>query len=133
MNFVTAPVVTDDMSLPWLDWTPAYAGEGSLTFTQTALSFARYRNVGKVTEFELGVVGTTGGTTNIYVYISLPTTPRNDQANLGSVWILDTNPVGGFAFWSESNLKMGVGNYNAANWNLSTDRRIYVTGRYEIT
>lgn len=111
-----------------LTWQPAYTGSGSLTYGTVTTTFATYRVIGNLCWIFLSTDGTTGGSTSSTIYATTPfSAARNtvmpakiyDGATLLGIGTMDTT-------------KVGVNNYNNANWGLGSSRAIYVAGAFNI-
>jgi hypothetical protein len=116
----------------WTDFTPVGStGGGGLTFTVTAVDFARYIYAGKICHFELQVTATIGGTSG-----------GSSQLELSAPWSSKYNNTfcGGWTNAAGSTLLMGAlyGNkiliYKPAvtAWTTESGKGFRLSGTFEI-
>lgn len=121
----------------WQDWTPTFSASGSMTFTVSELRYARYRRVGNSVEFALSVIGTTSGTADQDIFITLPIAPKSKTTDsVEAIFysqLADPTPTElGNSFYSDSQNKLYVRKADNTDWTLGANRIIRVQGSYEI-
>jgi hypothetical protein len=103
----------------WTDWTPALTADGLMTYTSTSISYAQYRQVGKIVFYRCGFAGTVGGTPTAKLMFSLPVTSAANTVT-GAGYLQDNGALAGGIFYPESASQVGVSRYNAANFTAGT-------------
>lgn len=124
-------MINDDA---WTAWTPSFPASGEMSFTDVSISHARYTVIGKTCFYVLRAAGRTSGGSETSIQYTLPIPAQLDlNAALGGSVIVND---GGFdAGWQilSNRTTVQVRKVGANNpWGLGTDRRIYVSGTYEI-
>ena len=112
----------------WFSWTPTLAANGSMTYTSTSITYARFSIIGRVVKFMLAVYGTTGGSASTGLTFTLPATPAKVIYIAGV--IQDTASTVGYA--SSAAAVMTVNKVDNSNWGLGASRYISMQGFYEI-
>ena len=112
----------------WLTWQPVYSATGSMTYTAVTTVKTMYRIVMRTIYNEISAVGTTGGTTNIGINVSLPFTEAATGDQRLIVYIFDVS-VGNRAGWSVLNNQNSIQFLRAdtGNWGLGTGREVGAT------
>lgn len=121
----------------WQSFVPTITGSGSLTWSTSSITTARYRLNGSTCEIQVGVTGTTGGVTNTTLRMD-PPIPMNTASSTG-------NAAYTFAFTIDggnSNSLVGIDYPNnrfnifrdtaATNWGLGASRSFWFTTQYEV-
>ena len=115
----------------WTGWTPTLSAGGSMTYTSTTITEARYFLVGKSLTMEVSISGTTGGTANTDLKFTIPSglTLTNSGQGMGRL-----NDSGGAAAeFLPSTSVVVVRNMANANWGLGASRSYRGTMTFEIT
>lgn len=120
----------------WLDWTPAYSGSGSLTYTSVSTLEARYRLTrAKSVEIQQSASGTLGGTASTRIGFTLPF--EGEQAGLatppiiGSGWNGNANTMCVAFLTGATPDRCDLFNYNLGNWANTGTATTRATGFYE--
>jgi hypothetical protein len=122
-------------------WTPNWSASGSMTFTPTGTTYARYQRFGNLLYFTLWQTGTTGGTVSDQIIFTLPfeigkfnltvnNTPfacqvRDASSGASSAAMADIGAEGGN--------QVIVRKSGGVNWALGTGRLIIVSGTVELS
>ena len=118
--------------IKWKSWEPTFTASGTMTFTVSSISYAKYIEVGKATFFNIRADGTTGGVASTEIRFTLPT--RISSTNVVS--FASTIVSGGFSLAGRALHRIGdevaVGRYDGANWAIGANQLISVSGFYEI-
>ena len=117
----------------WQTWTPTFPAVGGMTFASVTVNHARYTVIGKTCHYVLRAAGTTTGTGETSIQFTLPVPAQlNTNAAIGSAVVNDGGFDAGWQILANSG-SVQVRKSGANNpWTIGTDRRIYVTGTYEI-
>lgn len=104
-------VLTAAANLVFTTWSPTLTTSGSMTYTSSTITFARYFQIGKFVLFKVAFTGTVGGTPSTYIGFTLPVT--SDGAGISAaVSILDASSlIGGFTS-SGSSTRLDIYRYN---------------------
>lgn len=119
--------------LTWTAWTPTLGATGSMTWTSTAINFAKYIQCGKLIIFAVVAGGTTGGSASSGLTFTLPVTASATWASntgLAAANVID----GGSSIAGVCLTTTAVGTvtrYDAGNYGLGAGRTIRVVGAYE--
>lgn len=116
-------------------WVPTLSCTGAMTIGTTAISVARYWQIGKTIYFVISFTGTLAGTPSTGVKFTLPVTPATDSDNIYSfeASISDGgNPLSGNARYFGADA-VRVFRYDSANWSAGASRRVMCSGQYEIS
>lgn len=121
----------------WQSFTPTITGSGSMTWSTTSITTARYRLNGSTCEIQLGVTGTTGGVASNQLRMD-PPIPMNKSSSTG-------NQAYTFAFtFDGANLSSLVGldypnnkisifrDVVATNWGIGVTKQFYFITQYEV-
>ena len=118
----------------WFNWTPAYQGHASMTYTSVTTSISKFSLVGRMCTILLRATGTTGGTASNRLYASLPINARHGDLN-AACFIADGTAAGdqnaGFIS-TEVSGSLRFSKYNNGNLGLGTGRSIGCSFSYEI-
>jgi hypothetical protein len=124
-------MINDDA---WSTWVPSFPASGEMAFTDVSISHARFTVIGKTCFYVLRAAGRTSGGSETSIQYTLPVPAQLDlnAALGGSVIVNDGGFDAGWQILSNRTTvqvrKIGPNN----PWGLGTDRRIYVSGTYEI-
>lgn len=123
-------MINDD---EWSTWKPTFPTVGGMSFENVSINHARYTIIGKTCHFVLRAAGTTTGTSSTSIQFTLPVPAfLNSNAAIGSAITNDSGfDLGWHILANDSSVQ--VRKYGTNNpWSLGADRRIYVSGTYEI-
>jgi len=118
----------------WFDFTPTFSASGSMTWTSTSLTYAKYRLHGyKEIEVKIYDTGTTGGTASTKVYATLPMAAASPDSTakvvVANVRDATTgSSVIGSCYISSSGFE--IYKADASNWALGASRLVLVDGSY---
>jgi len=106
----------NELTEEWIDWTPVYTPNGSMSFTSITTTTARYKQTGKTFVFELNVSGTTGGSASTNISMTLPSgiTTKNQSILICYMNNNGTNTTGRAVFDGTNNValaKIDGGNF----------------------
>lgn len=123
------------MGTAWTDWTPTYGGSGSMTYTSVTTTKARYKMLGKTLSVMLNVMGTTGGTPNIGITVSMPGSLTALDANLFVPCLLSqdggtTYQIGTVQPSSSGLMTVFLQNFGA--WGAGAGRQILASFTFEL-
>lgn len=82
-------IFTSTFPLTWSSWTPTFTASGSMTITSTAITSAKYCQIGKLVFFKLAFTGTIGGTPSFGVRATLPVTAATVGVEYFSSLVVD--------------------------------------------
>ena len=119
----------------WLIWLPTYSGSGALTYTSVTGVRVVYKIRLDTVLIEMRMTGTTGGTTNNAINITVPfgRFDTSSQLTIGVAWIFDGADVSGYIqFNSTSQVQLGMRKYNNVNIALSANTQISSAAFYSI-
>jgi hypothetical protein len=116
----------------WFNYLPSYSASGSMTFTGVTTEIARFKIVGKTCFVNLSAFGTTGGSADTFLYVTLPVNYAISFNGAcrgfdGSITVQRL-----FYFAGDSNNRILVANYNFSNWGLAATKEIKAIFFYEI-
>jgi hypothetical protein len=114
------------------DWQPVYTGSESLTYTSVDTRRAKYKIVGKNLNVWFYAVGTTGGTTNTEIRVTLPITVSFQ--NRHPVIFIDASNTTSYIGISltAATTYMGFCSYVAGDIGLGAGREIGYEGTYQL-
>lgn len=120
----------------WLNWLPAYAAEGSMTFNSVSTQLAKYKLDNDTAKITLRSNGTTGGSASVTIRFTLPMIPLSVsnfvEGNIACCRVIDGTNLSGYTSDTGTPGLVGVGKYNNSNWGLGAGRYIFVAGEYPI-
>ena len=105
----------------WFAYTPTLGVGGTMTYSSTSVTLARFSMKGKLVNVQVSITGTTGGSAHTDLTLTLPT---NFQSNAlgGSCFVNDT-AAGLFGYWIGTGANTLVFRVSgAANWSLGAGR-----------
>jgi hypothetical protein len=116
----------------WFTWTPVYSASGLMTFTSVTTDVAKFQVIGSTCFVQFGCRGTTGGTADISLEVTLPIASINSTFIIGGGAVLyDGGQLGGF--WSTVGItEVAFSKYNNAIWGLGTTKDAKANFHYEI-
>jgi len=118
----------------WTNWSPTYGGGGSMTYTSVTTTIARYCQIGKIVFFVLDCFGTTGGTADPHIEITLPSTPSQGSYSVtGGAVIYDGAELAGSFINDAVAGTIRVSKYDDSNWGLGPNKYIRLSGHYEVS
>lgn len=113
----------------WTSWTPTLSASGSMTYTSTSITYAKYIQIGKLVYFKVFFTGTVGGTPSNGLNFTIPVTANADGVT-GAVRVRDNGASAGGILFSNSTTQLGVSRYNVASYTAgAVDVNVY--GFYE--
>jgi hypothetical protein len=119
----------------WETWSPTLGATGSMTWTSTSVTWAKYIQIGKNVYFRVKATGTTGGTASNALTFTVPIAANTEMitgfASVGPAYVGDSVSTMGFSFFNNSTTEVAVRRYDGANFGLGASRSITVTGVYE--
>lgn len=120
----------------WFDWTPTMSALAPMTWTGTSVTFARFAIKGLSVTAACKVVGTTGGTASVTLYVSAPVEAAKASANPGmAAYVSDAGAGSKVAF---SFITAGTPDllsfrlYDSANWTLGANSTVSGFCVYEL-
>lgn len=117
------------LSYTWKNWTPTIAASGSMTTASTSITAARYLQVGSIVHFSISFTTTTGGSAGTYITFTLPVTPASLVDSYG--WVRDNGAYSAaFAYYSGG--VMNISKSSPANWALTSNQVVHISGTYEV-
>jgi hypothetical protein len=116
----------------WNSWTPTLTAGGSMTYTSTSISYAKYIKRGKQVFFQASITGTTGVSAHPDLIMSLPFTTAGSSVCGGACLVHDSSNVAG-TFTLSTSTTITINRYDAANWGLGASRGYTVQGFFEST
>lgn len=128
-NIVNYPIYETDP----LTWAPQWSANSSMTFTSVTTDVAEYKIVGRELRFEIGGIGTIGGTVNTSVIATLPFVARNASyfpAFAGWVNTTGSSAVGGYCLYASGSVYFR--RYDFGNWSAGSGRTGNGNGVYMI-
>ncbi len=115
----------------WLSWLPTYTASGSLTYSSVSTDVLQYNIDLNITNFQIEVHGTTGGTTSNQINASLPMGYVGGGNPAFAANIVDgSGAVVGAGQFSATNLVFSK--FDNSNWGLGASRYIIGGGLYRI-
>lgn len=126
----------------WKEWTPTFAGAGSMTYTSVTINRALYRYVGKeggvrFIEYNIAAYGTTGGSASTGITFTLPVNTYNNgnEYDVGIAFINDGGTYrGGFvgSIFNDQN-KLIIRKSDGSNFGIGNARYVVASGKYRIS
>jgi hypothetical protein len=118
----------------WANYVPSLSASGSMTYTASGggISLARWCRIGNIVFLSFYIEGTTGGTANNRVIISLPANSVND--NLQVVMVAIRDATSGTSTNSRAVVRtaqLDIYKPDTTNWGLGTGRLIFGNIFYE--
>jgi hypothetical protein len=117
----------------WLNFDPAPAASGSMTFALTSLTEARFFIIGRSLRFLLRMTGTTGGTADNAVTFNFPVARDNGNGLVFSAGYLDggSSLLGGLGYSGATTIGQ-IRKADASNWGLGAGRIANAAGEIAI-
>jgi hypothetical protein len=116
----------------WLNWTPDYTQTGGMTFTSITTAEADYRILSGKCEVNLRFEGTTGGSADSQIELTVPFTPKTVTINFAGSGF-DGGAIG-IVTRIESGRTIGIQKFTGsiANWTLGAAKFVNATGFFLI-
>jgi hypothetical protein len=116
----------------WLNWTPDYTQTGGMTFTSITTVEADYRILSGKCEVNLRFEGTTGGSADTQIELTVPFTPKTVTINFAGSGF-DGGGIG-IVTRIESGRTIGIQKFTGsiANWTLGAAKFVNATGFFLI-
>lgn len=104
----------------------------SMVFTRSALTAARYCQLGKLVFFHVEIVGTTSGSASPTINIQLPVTVDTMHAGTLAASVADGGAVNlGWGYIDTALSQISILKYDRSNWALAASRYVSVSGFYK--
>lgn len=127
--------ISRESNSAWASWSPTYASVDSMTWTSVTTNYAKYVQIGRNIFFQIDAEGTTGGVASYALTFTLPVaTAAVGQSNFAAC-VFDAGPlfIAGYAAMDTlQSSVVQVRKYDASNYGLGANRRIRVSGVYEV-
>ncbi len=111
-------------------YSPTYGGTGSMTFTTVTSTYTKFVQFGKMVHLWIHATGTTGGTANNTITISLPVTAATSAVIAGGGYVIDTATSAPQVFMQSTTL-LGIKKNDGSNFALGASRTVYTYVCYE--
>jgi len=128
--------IENPQSFPgWFNYTSSYSAAGSMTYTSVNTDIAKFRVEGTKCSVMIGARGTTGGTANTYISISLTINTSNNVGDFisgGGAMVYDSGSKAGIFYFRHTEQEVRVEKYDGSNWGLGAVKDVKFSGFYEI-
>lgn len=128
VNLVQRPV----FETRWLDYTPTYTPDGTMTYGTVTTDYARYKISADRLQVNVRATGTIGGTPSTFITVTSPFSAGNSSYWLGSARSDSNGAEVGFLSDSGSASSFRVNRYNGSNWTAGASRYVIANALVEI-
>lgn len=115
----------------WFAWTPTLTPTGSMTYTSTSITYAKFQVIGKEVRYAVAFTGTVGGTPSIGLIFTIPVTAIGTSGLVGSGLVVDGGTGLAAYLGANSTTSLNFVKYNASTFTAGTVACVG-SGFYEI-